>query len=515
MFKKSGDKKEEKKDSYKNIYEKEKIKLKKNIMKNQILKLRLKNKENEENIKSQIKFNINHLESLNNENLKSKIINFLLQETDLEKLEDYINVLYSKDIYEKHFAIINIRKSIIQNHSICQRIIDKSLLKLFEFASNKNQPHLQLEANWILTNLCSLGSRHNIINLVNKGIIDIFINTLNSDYSQIVEQAVWGLGNLSGDNINVKTIILKKKNIDFLVKIFKKFKEETKIYDCFIWIFSNLCSFKISEDLLYLQKTLVLILIENFIISENESGLEESLLGIVINLNRDKEILALTTNEKFLTKLKLYYSILINNYDFNKNKIHSIYEILLKISLDDVYEGCLIKYHFLKLFIVGLEINNEKNLKQILMLINNLVFNFAPQIILEKGLMQKILFILSSDKKSSEDALWVICSMCSSKNKDCISFLIQDINILEMFKKILFNDKIQRNVILIILQAMIKLFYYFKENGELVQFRNKVIQKNLAEIIEKYQYYAENVVYINALFILENFFDTSVDNPTF
>lgn len=513
MFKKPEDKKDIKKNSYKTIYEKEKIKAKKHILKNQILKLRLKNKQNEENIKIKIKFKIDHLDSLNNENLKSKIIHFLLQESIPAKLDEYITLLYSKDIYEKHFAIINIRKSIIKDHKICQKIIDKSLLKIFEFASNKNNLHLQLEANWVLTNLCSLCTPRNIINFINKGIIDIFIENLNSEYSQIIEQIVWGLGNLSGDNVNVKFKILKKKNIEFLISVFNKFRKVEKIYDCFIWIFSNLCSLEEEESIFYLKKPFILILIENFIVSENESGLEESLIGIVMNLN--KEILELIVNEKFLSKLKLYYSMLINNYYENKNKINSIYEILMKISLDETYEGYLIKYDFLKLFEFGLKIEDLKNENDILMLINNIVFNFAPKIISEKELMKQILNILSSDKKSSINALWIICSMCTNKDKECIFFLIKNINILEMFKKILINEKIEKNVILIILQAMIKLFYYFKETGGIIIFRNQVIENGLAEIIENYQFYLDNDVYVNALFILEFFFDTPVHNPTF
>ena len=503
MFDKEKVKNPESKTTFKTEFKKEKKKYQRELFRNQILKRRLKTEEKTKEISNRISFKLNHLDSFQNENLKNKIIEYLLLEPKIENLEKDIESLNSEDIYIKHLSIINIRKLIIINQKICQKIIDNCLLKLFEFASDLSQPHLQLESNWILTNLCSLSSPHNIINLINKGIIDIFIETLKSKYSQIVEQAIWGIGNLSGDNINVKLKILKKNKIDFLIEVYLFFKNEIKIYNCFIWIFSNLCSFELKVNLFHLQKRLKIILIENFIISEDEHNLEESLLGVVYNFNDD--LLDSICEINFLNKLKLYYNINLQN--FNENRLKLIYEILLKISLSDKHEEILINHNFLHLLKIAMDIKNDFNIEKICLILNNLSFKYTNEIIKEQNLVQKILSFLNLNKKYSKDALWVICSMCSYKDKDCVNYLINIIQVIDIFKNILLNDKNENEIISIVLQAMIKLFLFFKEIDQLIFFRNEIIICGLAEIIEKYQTKSNNLIYVNSLFIMENFFE--------
>lgn len=79
-------------------------------------------------------------------------------------------------------------------------MIDANLVsKFLGFLQRSDFPKLQFEATWCITNIAS-GSSDNCQALIDKGTIPLLVQILNSPDPEIVEQAIWGLGNIAGDN---------------------------------------------------------------------------------------------------------------------------------------------------------------------------------------------------------------------------------------------------------------------------------------------------------------------------
>jgi importin subunit alpha-1 len=100
-------------------------------------------------------------------------------------------------------------------------------------------PQLQLEATWVLTNVCS-GSTAQCESVIDKGGIPIFIQLLHQNRPGIVDQAVWAIGNLSGDCVSHRDKIIQAGAIQHLIKISNTTKDKNLIRQV-AWTLSNLC----------------------------------------------------------------------------------------------------------------------------------------------------------------------------------------------------------------------------------------------------------------------------------
>lgn len=79
--------------------------------------------------------------------------------------------------------------------------------RFIEFIQKGEQPHLQLESAWALTNVAS-GNTQQTQTIIDKGAIPLFVKLLSSPHPDIAEQAIWALGNISGDCAGYRDMIL-------------------------------------------------------------------------------------------------------------------------------------------------------------------------------------------------------------------------------------------------------------------------------------------------------------------
>jgi importin subunit alpha-6/7 len=92
-------------------------------------------------------------------------------------------------------------------------IINSGILPtIIHLMKQKDYSQLQREAAWILTNVAS-GTTPQCKAIVNLGAIPLFIDLLTNPDSDIVEQAIWGIGNIASDCIEYRNTIIKAGGI--------------------------------------------------------------------------------------------------------------------------------------------------------------------------------------------------------------------------------------------------------------------------------------------------------------
>lgn len=177
-----------------------------------------------------------------------------------------VKKLYSNDLTEVQEGMYEIRLALSQQQSPpVQKILDLNILpriilllnvenELYTSNLNNNQTNqnntqiknqiknILIEAAWSLTNICT-GTHEQTKQVIDNGACLFLINMLKYDDSDIIDQAVWCLGNIAGDCEKFRDILIAHDILLLLVSNLKKFDfntAHTSIFNNLLWLGGNL-----------------------------------------------------------------------------------------------------------------------------------------------------------------------------------------------------------------------------------------------------------------------------------
>lgn len=168
-----------------------------------------------------------------------------------EDMERYVDMIMRGNLVDQHYGIVKLRKSLsAQIATPIERALQLGVLPyLIELVKQDQHPQLKIQATWSITNLAT-GTTLQTQKLVDKGVIPLFIQLLSRTDLDLVEQAVWGLGNIAGDGIEFRDIVAMNNTMALYVNLFDQVKQiNQKMKEQIIWAASNLCRGKPGPDL--------------------------------------------------------------------------------------------------------------------------------------------------------------------------------------------------------------------------------------------------------------------------
>ena len=173
---------------------------------------------------------------------------------------------YDDDTVTKLLACVGLRKLLsIEVNPPIQAVIDANLIPKFIQLLHHQIPKFQFEAAWCLTNIAT-GTTDNVHNLIEKDVLRHFLELLNSPHIEVVEQAIWGIGNIAGDNHLTRDCVINSGALEKISSLLKQATPQTSFMRNASWALSNLCRGRPQpkyEKVRVAIPTLIKVLVEN------------------------------------------------------------------------------------------------------------------------------------------------------------------------------------------------------------------------------------------------------------
>lgn len=258
--------------------------------------------------------------------------------TSLTQLPQMVMGVQSNEPSVQLESVTRFRKLLsIERNPPIQEVIDSGVVPRFvEFLNRDDNPGLQFEAAWALTNIASGTSDHTRV-VIQHGAVPIFGKLLLSPNDDVREQAVWALGNIAGDSPYCRDLVLKSGALLPLIQQLSANEAKITMTRNATWTLSNFCRGKPQPEFELVRPALptlahLLFMVDEEVLTDScwalsylsdgpntkiqaviESGVCRRLVELLMHHSPSVQTPALRTVGNIVTGDDLQTQIIINN----------------------------------------------------------------------------------------------------------------------------------------------------------------------------------------------------------
>ena len=339
----------------------------------------------------------------------------------LEQIPQIKNMVYNPDPVNQLEAVTQFRRLLsIEKNPPIQPVIDSGVVpKFVEFLERHENPNLQFEAAWALTNIASGTSNHTKV-VIENGAVPIFVQLLSSPSPEVREQAVWALGNIAGDSPRYRDLVLRHGAMKPLLAQLHRNAQIGMLRNA-TWTLSNFCRGKQPPD--FEQVKVALPTLAQLIYSVDEDVLTDACwaLSYLSDGTNDKiqAVIAAGVCRRLIELLMHHLAVI------QTPALRTVGNI---VTGDDLQTGVIIGLKALPCLLSLLSHSRKNIRKEACWTISNITAGNQDQIeeVIKAGLIRPLVQLLgNAEYEVKKEAAWAISNATTGGSDEQIKGLVR------------------------------------------------------------------------------------------
>ncbi|KAJ3429900.1 importin subunit alpha-4 [Anaeramoeba flamelloides] len=438
--------------------------------------------------------------------LKRRNITPITEGVFVEDLPTFVKGLSSKNDQILFQSLQNIRFLVsLENSPPIKEVLQSNISPtIIDFLKNSQNRLVQVEAAWILSNICSGSSSHTKY-LVNLDVIPIFIDLLELNDPEIVTLALWGLANIACDSGELRDMIITNSNtIQKIIEIIEQNENNLQILKIAVWTLSN---FIRTKPLLDFEKLYITIpIFASLLNHSNEQIIIDSCWALaMISMGSEEHIESIISSNCIKKLIELIYD------NSTKIKIPALRTLGGIMSGTEKQIQVVIDSGFLQDYLTFFSEKQPMSvLKEACWAISNLTSGNPSQIehLIQNGIMEHLLELMKTPIYQLKiEAYWGVNNAIYNGTKEQIHWILERDGLIRLKP---FLKSRTSKLIKICLEAYLRILKVGKEFAEekgtkINLYSETIIELGIKKSIEKLtDHRRENIVKLSTQ-ILQNY----------